>query len=356
MNPPDPVIASNDLILVTGSNGFLGRKVVERLLACGFRRLRCFVRPTSDVAKLVSIIKSFHHARVQMMSGNLVDIEDCRRAVAGAVLLVHCAAGKGGSLVNMFVDSVLASRNLLDAIVEQKTIRRIVHVSSFAVYGTAALNKGELLTEKTPLEMHHALRNEPYAYVKHKQEQLFWKYSEQYNLPLVVIRPGSIFGPGGDEISSRVGIEVFSFFVHLGGSNAIPLTYVDNCAEAIVLACTRSGIEGQVFNIHDDDLPSCRDYLRLYKKVKKNIRFISVPYFAVQGACRILSSYSRFSRGQIPAVITPYRAATTWKGVNFDNTKAKKVLGWTPRVPMSEALKIHFEFIRRKSLVCHVSH
>ena len=58
----------------------------------------------------------------------------------------------------------------------------------------------------------------------------------------------------------------------------MPFTYVDNCAEAIVLAGLRKGIEGEVINIVDDDLPKSREFLRLYKKQVRRFFSIPVPY------------------------------------------------------------------------------
>jgi hypothetical protein len=52
----------------------------------------------------------------------------------------------------------------------------------------------------------------------------------------------------------------------MGGAKPVPLTYVDNCAEAIVLAGLVAGVDGQVFNVVDDDQPSSRRFLRLYKQ------------------------------------------------------------------------------------------
>jgi len=343
------IIAPDELILITGSNGFLGSKTVETLLDSGFKRLRCFVRPSSDTTRLAVTLSGFPDAQVELFSGNLTNVQDCYRAAEDVILLINCAAGMGVGLVNMFVDSVVSSRNLLNAIVEHRTIKRIVHISSFAVYETSILKQGALLTEETPLESHHELRLDAYAYTKHKQELLFWKYSEQYELPLVVVRPGVVFGPYGLEISPRVGIDLFGLFLHIGGNNKIPLTYVDNCAEAIVLAATSPSTGGQVFNIHDDNLPTARIFLQQYKKAKGNIRSIRVPYAMMQVLSRLVKWYSDYSKGQIPPVFTPYKTAAIWKGVRFDNAKAKQVLGWSPRVPMSQALKAHFDFIRSKS-------
>ncbi len=64
----------------------------------------------------------------------------------------------------------------------------------------------------------------------------------------------------------------FGPFLHFGGFNSIPFTYVDNCAEAIVLAGLVSGVEGEIFNVLDDDTPSSRQFLKMYKQ---NVRLSS---------------------------------------------------------------------------------
>lgn len=341
-------IKSADLILITGSNGFLGVKIVETLLDLGFNHLRCFIRPNSNTTRLESILNKFPNAHTDLFSGNLTHREDCERAAREVSLLVHGAAGMSGGFVSMFVDSVVSSRNLLDAVVKRGVIKRILHISSFAVYEAATIRRNVPITENTPLESHHSLRNDPYAYTKHKQEQLFWKYAKEYKLPLVVVRPGVVFGPYGPEISPRVGVDAFGLFLYIGGDNHIPLTYVDNCAEAIVLAATTPNIDGQVYNIHDDDLPTAQIFLRKYTKVKKEIRIVWIPYPVMQVVSRCVKWYSNYSNGQLPPVFNPYKTASIWKGNRFSNAKAKEMLGWAPKVPMQQALESHFEFIRNE--------
>ena len=80
------------------------------------------------------------------------------------------------------------------------------------------------------------------------------------------IRPGAVYGPGKAEIPGRVGRDLSGLFLHMGGRNLIPFTYVDNCAEAIVLAGLVKGVDGEVFNVVDDDLPTSRKFLRMYKQ------------------------------------------------------------------------------------------
>ena len=89
----------------------------------------------------------------------------------------------------------------------------------------------------------------------------------------MIVRPGVVYGPGNKGITGRVGLGTFGLFLHLGGSNEIPLTYVDNCADAIVLAGIKGGVDGEVFNVVDDDLPTSRKFLRLYKKNVRPLPF-----------------------------------------------------------------------------------
>jgi len=342
------IIAPEDLILITGSNGFLGVKVVEKFLESGFQNLRCFIRSSGDSSRLASTLSKFPSAKVEVFEGNLNDPDDCYGALRDVSVVVNCAAGMRGGLANMYIDSVVSSRNLLDASTRRTHVRRIVHISSFAVYETAPIKRGDRLTETASLESHHNERNEPYSYTKVKQEEQFWKYAGKYDQPLVVLRPGVIFGPAGRELSGRVGLQLGRFIIHLGGSNRIPLTYVENCAEAVVLAATKPGIDGEVFNVVDDDLPTARTFLKQYKAARRNVRSISVHYPVLQLLSRTLTWYSYRSKGQIPPLLTPHKVASTWKGVGFDNTKAKKGLGWMPKVPMSAALEAHFEYVRSK--------
>ena len=105
----------------------------------------------------------------------------------------------------------------------------------------------------------------------------FEKYGERRGLRYVILRPGAVFGPGKRDLSGRIGINTFGFFLHIGGSNLLPLTFVDNCAEAIVLAGLKPAIEGETFNVVDDDLLTSREFFRAYKE-QTRLFSISVPY------------------------------------------------------------------------------
>ncbi len=343
----DLIIDYHDPILITGSNGFIGSRVVETLLRYGFLNLRCFVRPAGDMTALNKIIHSFGNAHVEWIKGNLLSPNDCERATEGVSVIFHLAAGIDKSFAGAYMNSVVTTRNLLDAAIKNGNLKRFVNVSSFAVYAATKIRRGGLLDETCEVEKRPESRGEAYCYGKAKQDELLIEYGEKYHIPYVIVRPGAVYGPGKNAITGRVGIGTFGVYLHLGGSNRIPLTFVDNCAEAMVLAGIKKGVDGEIFNIVDDELPTSRKFLRLYKKNIGHFKSIPVPYWLSYLFCYAWEGYSKWSEGQFPPVFNRSRWAAEWKGHRYSNQKLKKLLGWTPNVRFDEATKRYFEYIKK---------
>ena len=331
-------------VLVTGSTGFLGTALVERLLARGEKDLRCFVRAGSDRSRLEALARRFPDAAVELFVGSLSSREAAAKALDGVGTVYHLAASLLGAAADIFLNTVVASKHLLEAIAASGWPIKVVLVSSFGVYGVAALPRNHVVDEATPIEPHPA-RRDFYSQAKLRQEKLFREYQARYGFPLVVLRPGVIYGPRGSRLSARVGLDLMGVFLHLGGDNTLPLTYVDSCAEAIAVAGQSPAAIGQTYNVVDDDLPTCDEYLGKYRKSVKPLRAVRVPYLAMQAISVAVLRYHAFSKGQLPAIFTPYKTATSWKGNRFDNGKLKG-LGWRPLVSTEEGLRRAFEYFR----------
>jgi nucleoside-diphosphate-sugar epimerase len=338
------IIGPDDPILVTGANGFIGRRVVASLLERGFRNLRCFARPSSVDANLDYITKRCRDgARITVVKGNLLSRQDCEAASKDVALIFHLAAGTGEkSFPDAFMNSVVTTRNLLDASLQYGRLRRFVLVSSFSVYTNRRKPHWRRLDELCPIEEHAELRGEAYCFAKVKQEQVVTEYGKNYGIPYVVVRPGSVYGEGKKEIVGRVGIDTFGLFLHLGGSNTIPFTYVDNCAEAIILAGLITGVDGEIFNVVDDDLPSSRQFLRLYKKNVRRFKSVYVPHVVSHALCYLWEKYSQWSRGQLPPAFNRRRWHAYWKKTRYSNEKLKARLGWMQKVATPEGLRRYF--------------
>jgi nucleoside-diphosphate-sugar epimerase len=339
------IISPDHAILITGASGFIGSRVVEGLLNHGFRNLICFGRPSGKLDKIEDILKHRPSgAQVRIEKGNLLSRQDCEAACKDVALVIHLAAGTGEkSFPDAFMNSVVTTRNLLDASMQSGRLRRFVLISSFSVYSNCQKPQGRLLDESCPVEEHGELRGEAYCFAKVKQEQIVAEYGKNFGIPYVVVRPGNVYGAGKTEIIGRVGISTFGMFMHIGGSNTLPLTYVDNCAEAIILAGLVNGVDGEIFNVVDDDLPSSRQFLRWYKKNVRHFHSIYVPHVLSHALCYLWERYSDWSKGQLPPVFNRRRWHAYWKKTHYTNKKLKAKLGWTPKVSTSDALKRYFE-------------
>jgi nucleoside-diphosphate-sugar epimerase len=319
-------------ILVTGAGGYIGRQLVRRLAARSDVSVRAAIRPGGNERALESLGATGYtvdFAKRQDLSGLLKDVE----------CVYHLAAGTSGSHYEMMLNTVVATDNLLRECSKQR-LKRFVLVSSLSVYKMTALKNGALLDETCPLEDNLNARDS-YAIVKIRQERLVRERCREAGLCYVVIRPGKIYGPGDHPVPPQLGLRIPGIcFLYIGGRNLLPLTHVSNCAEAILNAGMVAGIESEAFNIFDDNLLTQKEFLEMYESILGRMgRRVWMPYAGFLLLASVLEKASRKTKGNIPPVISRYRAANLWKNFQYSNEKAKKRLGWTPRIDPREGIQ-----------------
>jgi nucleoside-diphosphate-sugar epimerase len=341
------IIGWDNLILVTGANGFIGSRVVENLLNLGFRNLRCFVRPSNDMPRFEAQSRAREGVRIETVKGNLLSREDCIAATKDVAVIFHLAASKNAdSFPEAYMNSVVTTRNLLEASLRHQCLRRFVNISSFSVYTNTGKSRRSLLDESCPVENQPELRGDPYCFAKVKQDEILMENCRKFGIPYVIVRPGCVYGPGDETINRRVGLDTFGIFLHLGCSNRIPFTYVDNCADAIVMTGLKEGVDGEVFNVVDDDLPTSRQFLSMYRRNVRKFKSLNVPGPVSFALCYLWERYSSWSEGQLPPSFNRRTWHAYWKGTQYSNAKLKSLVGWTPSVPMAEGFRQYVESSR----------
>ena len=270
--------------------------------------------------------------------------EDCEAASKDVTLIFHLAAGIGEkSYPDAFLNSVVTTRNLLDAVCAAlvcddlySSVRSPCTPIVRSQREGSWMNRAQSKNIRSSVERHIASRR-----LSRRKSSL--SMARNRGIPYVLVRPGSVYGAAKSDITGRVGIGTFGSFLHMGGSNTIPFTYVDNCADAIALAGLVKGVDGEAFNVVDDDLPSSRQFLRRYKKNVKSFKSIYVPHMISYALCYLWEKYSQWSEGQLPPAFNRKRWHAEWKKTRYSNQKLKSRLGWTPRVSTAEGMRRYFE-------------
>ena len=97
------------------------------------------------------------------------------------------------------------------------------------------------------------------------------------------------------------------------------------------------------FSVVDDDLPTCRAYLKRYCRDVEPMRCIPVPFWAFRLGAKVLVGYHKRSKGQLPAVFTPYVVDSMYRPLRYSNA-ALKAIGWTQRVSTENGIKQSFQY------------
>jgi nucleoside-diphosphate-sugar epimerase len=322
-------------LLVTGGTGFLGRRVVSELLSQG-HQVVCLVRTPERAFALQREIADRYAERIQLTFGRLQDASSYAHMLNGCDAVIHAAAALAGAPSTLFMTNVVGTRILIQVALAAR-VRRFVLVSSLGVYDTGGLPPRGVLDESCPLEPRPSLRD-PYTYSKVEQERVAWDARRSAALRLVVLRPGVLFGPGRKIPTDRLGLSVGPLMIRAGGRRVVPYTYIDNCASAIALAVSAPQIDGQAFNIVDDDLPSASQLIRLYRRRVGRLPAVTIPAWAMPAVAGIAERYVRRTGGLFPPALTRYKASAQWKPLRYSNRRSKELLGWRPSVSFASGL------------------
>jgi nucleoside-diphosphate-sugar epimerase len=345
-------------VLVTGAGGFIGGRAVEVLHATGHWRVAGGVRRWSSAARIGRF-------PVEIALCDVTSPASVRRAMAGVSHVVHCAVGGREVTVD-------GTRNVLQA-AREAGVRRLVHVSTIDVYGSDA---GELL-ESQPLRRTGAL----YGDTKIEAEEACLAAAAA-GLPLTILRPSIVYGPFSKlwivEFAQRLQRRPWPLPRELAGGicNAV---YVDDVIQGVLLGLEHPGAVGEAFNINGAEWPTWFDYFTalnehmglppiaaespalasLHAWVTKPVR--DAAKFALRRfQPQIMALYQRSSRAKramrrteamLRAAPTPGEFRLYSRTATYPTTKAQRVLGYRPRFPLDDGLRLSAAWLRHHGFI-----
>jgi dihydroflavonol-4-reductase len=319
--------------LVTGATGFLGSYLTRALIARG-DRVRVLAR-TSERARALQA------AGAEIRLGDIGELGSLAHAAEGMDVVFHLVRSATSASAQVFerVDVEGTKQLLIEA--ERAGVRRFVFVGTLAGYPLARQREGAVIDERVALDDTDKLGI--YVRAKARAETAVLSANERGGIEGVIVRLGLVCGVGASVLPAHVCQSFARDRVILFGDGSVPLplTYVDNAVDALILAATAPGVAGECFNIVDDDVLTQQEYLTLLKQTAGGrpsvLRLPTISYYALG----LVSEIAAAARKKEPTT-NRYRIKTRLAHVRWDCAKARRMLQWQPRVPLKDGLTAVF--------------
>jgi polyketide synthase len=324
--------------LVTGGNGFLGSHLVRRLVEAG-HEVRVLAQPGTDLDRIAGL-------DAEVVRGDLLDGGSLAAACAGVELVFHLAGvvQDYGPRALFERVNVGGTRALLAAAVS-RGVRRLVFVSSLAVHRYRGFSSGD---EAAPRDN----AAHPYGGSKIACEDLLREADAASRIEAVIARPGVFpFGEGDRLVLPELVRNRRKLMLVGGGRARLCTVYAPNLADGLLRCAEVPAARGQVYVLADDETPTWRELFgALFGGLGIEPPRRSVPLALALFAAFVAELVSRtLLRGRPPA-INLYRVSLVGRDCVFSNAKARRELGWTPRVPFPEAMARTVEWLQREGL------
>lgn len=320
--------------LITGASGFVGSHLVETLVRKK-TRVKLLVRSTSR-------LPFKPNAWMELCQGDVTDLESLRKAMKGAKVVYHLAGLLRGADFSAYERvNAEGTRNVCRAVEEARGIRRLVYVSSLSAAGPSPL--GGEINESMPC---HPVSF--YGQTKRMGEEILLSYRQKFDF--TILRPSAVYGPRETDIFEYFKMVRQGLVVNGGdGTQKVSFIYVEDLAEAILLAAHSAKARGQIYFVSDGKSLDWNELSsRIGRELKKTYKTFNVPL----GLVRIVASLGDLSarvtgKSFLPPIVSGDKIkegqAPGWV---CSNGKIRRELGFKPRVGIQAGIHRAVQFYR----------
>lgn len=313
-------------ILVTGATGFIGGAIAHRLVEQG-HRVRCLVRPTSDLMRLSDM-------EWEKVEGDITSAGDCEEATQGMDVVIHSAANVSdyGPWKLFEQTNMGGTRNMAQAALKSR-VGRFLHISSILVLGAI---KDRPIDDSFP----YCKSGFAYADTKIDAEAYLFEQHQEQGLPLVVLRPSWVYGPGDTllipGVAQLIAKGKMIYFGHK--TNFIYLNYIDNLLDAVMLALERDEALGRAYLVTDDQQTTW-EYLcnSLAQGLDLQPPSMQIPTWLAYGVAAVMEGAKYLVRAKRRPPLTRMQV-TLMGGIRYDISRIRKELGYEPAIGHEEGI------------------
>jgi dihydroflavonol-4-reductase len=323
-------------VFVTGGTGFIGGQVTKRLVESG-HEVCCLVRSTTATPLLKGL-------GVRLAPGDLRDKPSLVDGMAGSEWLINVGAAYSFWTLNprsYREVNVGGMRNVMEAALETG-VSKVVHVSTVVIYGTPAASP---VTEDV---VPGPVRFSEYARTKYEGEMIAWELYAARGLPLVVVYPGAVLGPGDPKSTGEYIENVMrrrmpaTVFDHA----TFPFVYVNDVADAIARAAAAAGNVGSRYLLVAENLTFGQVNQLIAEIAGVALPRMRMPNALAVGTAAFLTAVARITKRPPLLGLSLDQVRTMSHAPVFDGSKAERELG-VRYTPVREALRAAIESYRR---------
>ncbi len=313
-------------ILVTGATGFLGTALVTELVKQQ--------QPVRILARDTEKARALFGAAVTVVAGEITDKQQVQQAIDGATTIYHLV----GRLYHPSVPIELyhrthveGTRILLEACRGQGQLQRLVHCSTTGVHGVTGYTPA---AEDAP----YAPTN-PYEATKLESELFALKAYREHGLPISVVRPGLVYGPGDLHLLGFFSaIQKGLFRVIAGGKALLHPIYIDDMVAAFLLCAERTEAIGRSYNIAGERPVTVRELATaIAHALDKELPGDSIPLWLANMASDIFALLPGLQGERAP--LTRSRVKFLTHSRVYDCKRAQKELGFKAQVGLTEGMQ-----------------
>jgi 2-alkyl-3-oxoalkanoate reductase len=324
--------------LVTGASGFIGRLLVDALLARQ-HQVRALVRPCGRVTPLM-------RPNVELVYVDLRDADRIKEAARGVDAIFHAGARvePWGTRREFHEVNVQGTRHVIEAMLDSR-VPRLIHFSSSSVYG----RRTGLVDEAAACQPTGDL----YSDSKIAAEEIVCEASRHHQFSFTILRPSLVYGPYDYKYVPRVTTRIVKGLMPMVGRGEIPasVVYGEDVADLAVLAAERDSARDQVFNVSSGEPVSWREFFTtLAGLVGTRLRRVRLPVPLAYGAATVLEALWNAAGVVGPPPATRFGVRLLATDRRYDCSKALNLLGYRARVLHQEGLERTLTWMRTEGL------
>ena len=323
-------------ILLTGATGLIGGELLTRLSQTN-QKVRILSRAVPEGIRRA-------HPNVEIVLGDLGDPNAVERAVDGVQKIFHVGGVVDGSHEEFYRGNVVGTRNVVDSAI-RFGIKQLIYISSLSVLDSGSFRSDTPIAEDWPLEP-KAEKRGSYTQTKLEAEQIVVEAQTKSDLPVVILRPGEVVGPGAPLLSSGVAHQVGSRLLVIGnGKLNVPMIHVADLVDAIVAAEKKNIVDGTILHLVDTQPISQNELVAEFVKITQNTGKVNhIPKLFLYSAALGLQLGLGLLGKSSPLSIYRLRSALTHR--KFDCSAAEKTLDWSIRRGVKQGIADAFDAIR----------